>query len=251
MPSVITISPAALASAAESERLGQPHPALRASAVYVPTDESSRHSKGVNEELKQSGLLDGDGRVIVSFAELLPPLCKPAVEYVAYFSFDGRVRRALSVAVGGMGIAAVRDGETIMMREIGEDELVDALLGELPELTPGSGPLVSVNLDLVRSARGEALPRQVDENVRALRSVTERPVTETMEIGVGVRDDKGAMAQARSQLHIALTDWGHFVTYTLGSGREEEAWGGPATYDNVRRALGQLRADVERAGAVV
>lgn len=244
MQRVIKISPAALAAAAESERFGQLHPALRASAVYVPADDASRQTDGLREELKHAGLLEPSGRILADFADFLPPLCTPSISYVGYFSFEGKVRCAFSGATGAMGVVAIREGGTIMMREIGEHELVDALLGELPELTPGTGPLVSVNLDVVRSARGENLQRQVEQNLRALRSIKERPVTETVEIGIAMRDERGTTRQARSQLHIALTDWGHFIAYTLGTGRDEEAWGGPATYENVHKALGQLRSDL-------
>src|SRR5690606_40849608 len=76
-----------------------------------------------------------------------------------------------------------------------------------------------------------------------LRSFIQRPQAgPAIEIVVGVRDDSGKVIHTERPLHIAALDWGHFLTYTVGEGRDERFYGGPATADHVRKALADLKA---------
>lgn len=237
-----------LAYACEVERVGQPHPALAPAAVHIPEEHAARYQDALVGELKSAGLADSTGRPTADFVDLLVPLCKPSLDYVGYFSFDGAVRVAASMVYGAMAVVAIRDGDTIMMREIGEHELVDALLGEMPELTPGNGPLLSVNIDKIREDRAGITSGPQNRDLKELLAMAEREVIETMEITIHTNED-GRRRKSRSPLSIALTDWGHFISYALGTGRDEELWGGPATYENVHQALGQLRSDLVTVGA--
>lgn len=244
---ILAASPQALELAAEWERTGQLNPVLRPTAVYYgPNDEKPDPAL----ELKEAGLTEREGRVTEQMLDVLPSLCAAPLEYVADFRVEDRKFTALSAAAGTGAALAVRErdlnsGEDVVrFREIGNDELIDALL-DLLELQPGSGPLVSVYLQDIREQDDAVTEQPLSMEHKQLRAMLERPtVGPSVEVVVGVRDSSGTYTYTRNPLHIARLDWGHFITYTTGTGRDEQFFGGPATPDNVRRALSELKASL-------
>ncbi|MGH3451722.1 MAG: ESX secretion-associated protein EspG [Haloechinothrix sp.] len=241
---IITVSTGALAHAVETERVGQLHPVLRATAEWVDPDEQA--TPDPHQELSAGGLLDGRGRVSARLFDLLPCLCAPSVEYLAYRVIDGRRYTALVAAHGTGAVLAVREGETVRIREIARDYLIDALINVL-ELQPGTGPLVGVNVDKLREDNDAILQRATSYEVTQLRAMLSRPLIDGIEVTVGVRDEQGRYTTTADQLHIAEVDWGHFLTYTTGTGRDEELWGGPATRENVHTAITALSSTLPSA----
>lgn len=244
---ILTASPQALELAAEWERTGQLNPVLRPAAVYYgPHDVRPDPAR----ELKEAGFTEREGRVTEQLLDVLPSLCAAPLEYVADFRVEDRKFTALSAAAGTGAVLAVRErdlnsGEDLVrFREIGNDELIDALL-DLLELQPGSGPLVSVYLHDIREQDDAVTEQPLGVEHKQLRAMLERPSTgPSVEVVVGVRDGSGKLTYTRSPLHIARLDWGHFITYTTGTGRDEQFFGGPATPDNVRKALSELKASL-------
>jgi len=199
-------------------------------------------------ELKEAGLTEREGRVTEQLLDVLPSLCAAPLEYVADFRVEDRKFTALSAAAGTGAVLAVRerdlanDTDVIRFREIGNDELIDALL-DLLELQPGRGPLVSVYLQEVRERSDAVTEQPPTPEHKQLRAMLERPTAgPSVEIVVGVRDGNGKLSYTERPLHIACLDWGHFLTYNIGTGRDEQFFGGPATGENVRRALAELKA---------
>lgn len=242
---ILQASPRALELAAEWERTGTVNPVLRESAVFYAPDEQRPDAVA---ELRGAGFVERAGRVTGDLLDVLPLLCGTALEYIADFRVDGSRFTALAAAGAGGAVFAVRECDaergvdTVRFREIGDDELVDAML-ELLDLQPGTGQLVSVLLLDARDRDAAITERPLSYEQRQLRAMLERPaVGPSIEITVGVRGHSGKYSRTRSPLHIARLDWGHFLTYTTGEGRAEEFHGGPATGENVRKALAALRA---------
>lgn len=247
---ILAASPQALELAAEWERTGQLNPVLRPTAVYYgPNDVRPDPAR----ELKEAGFTEREGRVTEQLLDVLPSLCAAPLEYVADFRVEDRKFTALSAAAGTGAVLAVRErdlnsgDDVVRFREIGNDELIDALL-DLLELQPGSGPLVSVYLQDIREQDDAVTEQPLSVEHKQLRAMLERPsVGPSVEVVVGVRDSSGKLTFTRSPLHIARLDWGHFITYTTGTGRDEQFFGGPATPDNVRKALSELKASLAPA----
>lgn len=242
---ILAASPRALELAAEWEKAGPLNPVLRSIDVfYGPDDEAPDPAA----ELRDAELAERDGRVSDSLLDLLPPLCAARLEYVADFRVDNRKYTALAASTGTAAVFAVRerdlDGDTdvVRFREIGVDELLDALL-DLLNLRPGTGKLISVAITEARQHRDAASDQPPSQELTQLRTLLTRPVVgPAIEVAVGVRDGMGKHHYTHQPLHIAELDWGHFLTYNVGEGRDERFYGGPATHEYVRDALTTLRA---------
>ncbi len=242
---ILAASPRALELAAEWEKAGPLNPVLRAIDVYFGPDDEKPDPAA---ELVAAGLAERDGRVGDALLDLLPPLCAARLEYVADFRVDNRKYTALAASTGNAAVFAVRerdldaDTDVVRFREIGVDELLDALL-DLLDLQPGTGKLISVAVTEARQQRDGATDEPPSQELTDLRALLARPVVgSAVEVTVGVRDGLGKHHYTHLPLHIAALDWGHFITYTVGDGRGERFYGGPATRDYVRDALATLRA---------
>lgn len=249
---ILTASPHALELAVEWERTGTLNPVLRPSAVFYGPDDVRPDPA---RELAEAGLAEREGRVAERLLDVLPSLCAAPLEYVADFRVEDRKFTALAATAANGAVFAVRErdvkGETdvVRFREVDAEELIDAML-DLLELQPGSGPLVSVNLHDVREANAAVTESPLGVEHKQLRSILERPQAgPSVEIAVGVREGGGKLTFTERPLHIACLDWGHFLTYSIGDGREERFVGGPASPDNVRRALAELRESLVTSAA--
>lgn len=239
-------TPGALELAAEWERTGPLNPVLRPIDAYHPPGEDRPDAV---DQLKAAGFVEREGRVTEELLDVLPSLCRSSLEYIADFRVD-KTRFTALAAVGAGAVFAVRERndesgiDVVRFRELDENELIDAML-DLMSLEPGSGQLVSVFLQDVRDANEAITERPPSYEYKQLRAMLERPVAgPSIEITIGVRDSSGTYTYTRNPLHIARLDWGHFITYTTGTGRDEQFFGGPATPDNVRRALSELKASL-------
>lgn len=244
---ILTASPHALELAAEWEQTGQLNPVLRPFAVFYGDDDERPDPA---RELVERGLAEKEGRVVDAVLDVLPSLCAAPLEYVADFRIEDRKYTALAARAANGGALAVRerdlkeDTDIVRFREVDPDDLVGALL-DLLELQPGTGPLVSVNLHDIRQANEAVMNEPLSVEHKQLRSIIERPQAgPAIEVVVGVRDGTGKLTYTDRPLHIAALDWGHFITYSIGEGRDERFYGGPATPDHVRKALADLKASL-------
>lgn len=241
---ILAASPRALELAAEWEKAGPLNPVLRAIDVYYGPDDEAPDPAA---ELIDAELAERERRVSDTLLDLLPPLCAASLEYVADFRVENRKYTALSASTGTAAAFAVRerdldaDTDIVRFREIGVDELLDALL-DLLNLRPGAGKLISVAVAEARLQRDGSTDQPPSEELTQLRALLARPVVgPAVEIAVGARDGMGKHHYTHQPLHIAALDWGHFITYTTGDGRDERFYGGPATREYVRDALATLR----------
>lgn len=242
------LSPAAWEQAAAWEKAGALNPVLRAADVYYGPDDERADPVA---ELRAAGLLARDGRVTDNLFDLLPPLTvRASLEYVADFRIDDRKYTALAATAGTGAAFAVRErhvddtaSDIVRAREIGDDELVDAMLDMLA-LQPGQGALVGMYVGDAKARADAVTERPTSWEHKQLRAVLERPMAgPAIELTIGVRDATGQRSSTDdAPLHIAHLDWGHFLTYTTGNGDDQMYWAGPATDENIRKALAALRA---------
>ncbi|MQA63656.1 MAG: hypothetical protein GEU86_19760 [Actinophytocola sp.] len=240
---IITASRSALASAAEREKLGQLHPVLRPEPMAMHPDYAKQKADELDAELKQAGLLDRDGRPKAGLVDWLIPLCKPSMDYVAYCSVEGKVVTVLSALTSAMGVVAVARDDEIYFREIRQDELLDAVFGELPELLPAQGELVTLNLAKVRQERESVMSGVPNRTIKQLREIDRLPAIQTIDITMHTYDG-GHRRRFRNPVGIKVTDRGDYFSCLIGAGRDEELWTGPATRPNLHKAIDALRADL-------
>lgn len=240
---IITASRSALASAAEREKLGQLHPVLRPEPMAMHPDYAKQKADELDAELRQAGLLDRDGRPKAALVDWLIPLCKPSMDYVAYCSVEGKVVTVLSALTSAMGVVAVARDDEIFFREIGQDDLLDAVFGELPELLPAQGELVTLNLEKVRRERESLMSDSPNRTIKQLREIDRLPAIQTIDIIMHTYTG-GHRRRFRNPVGIKVTEGGDYFSCLIGIGRDEELWAGPATRPNLHKAIDALHADM-------
>lgn len=243
------LSPQAWEKAAEWESSGALNPVLRPSDVYFGPDDKRPDPVA---ELREAGLVVRDGRIGDEVFDILPCLTVAAgLEYIADFRIDDRKFTALAASAGAGAALAVRERDLrvetdiIRVREIDGDELVKAML-DLLALDPGTGQLLGIHLSDARSHLGSVTEQPLSWEHKQLWAVLERPVVgPSIEVTIGVRDASGQRYSTdRRPLHIAQLDWGHFLNYSVGDGPDEMFFAGPATDENVHKALEALRGSL-------
>lgn len=240
------LSPLAWEKAAEWEKSGALNPVLRPADVYFGPDEKRPDPVA---ELREAGLVVREGRIGDAIFDILPCLTVAAgLEYIADFRVEDRKFTALAASTGAGAAFAVRERDlqagtdVIRVRDIAQDELVKAML-DLLQLEPGSGQLLGIHLSDARDIAGAVTEQPLSWEHKQLRAVLERPVEgPSIEITIGIRDSGGQRSSTdRRPLHIARLDWGHFLNYSVGAGPDEMFFAGPATTENVLKALDALR----------
>lgn len=240
------LSPAAWELAASWEKAGALNPVLRATDVYHGPDETRPDPE---QELREAGHVAREGRISDELYDLLPCLSvRASLEYIADFRVEDCKYTALAAAVGSAAAFAVRERDletgtdVVRAREIGDDELVDALL-DLLSLEPGTGTLVGMRVQDALAQKDAVTEQPMSWEHKQIRAVHERPIAgPSIEISIGARDESGNRSSIDSRpLHVVQLDWGHFLNYGLGEGQEEMYWLGPATGENMRKALTALR----------
>ncbi|WAL67033.1 ESX secretion-associated protein EspG [Amycolatopsis cynarae] len=211
---------AALAGAVERENVGTLHLVLSPEPMWLSDTEKAAARQQMLDTLAEAGLLDRRGRLDTDFLDWLPLLTRPSLEYYGWVHDGERTYGVLAAARGLQGIVAVRVGDGIALRPVPRDRLPEALIAELPERHAGGGRPLTVRVaDLEDAAREDRIPSR---DVRDLVDVLRRPVTGTGELYVGRRDELNRYTRLEQPLHYADTDWGRYLNYTLGTGRDAE-----------------------------
>ncbi|HJQ47370.1 MAG TPA: ESX secretion-associated protein EspG [Amycolatopsis sp.] len=210
----------ALAGAVEQENAGTLHLVLRPEPIWLSGAEKLAAKERLHEALRNAGLLDHRGRVDVEFLDWLPLLTNASLEYYGWAHDGEHTYGVLAAARGLQGIVAIRVEAGVALRPVPRDRLADALVAELPDVRPGGGrPLMIRVADLEQASREDRIPSW---NVRDLVNVLQRPVTGTGELYVARRDELNRYTRLEQPLHYADTDWGRYLNYTIGTGRDAE-----------------------------
>ncbi|EHY88830.1 ESX secretion-associated protein EspG [Saccharomonospora azurea] len=122
----------------ELEGLGDPHPVLGASDLYVPQAERGEFTCRCFRELAGLGLARED-LLTRDFRVVLRILASPSRElycWSTYVDDPGRDRKFLVAAAGGDAVAMQVRGEAVAIVPIEERRLVEEFVSELPDFPP-------------------------------------------------------------------------------------------------------------------
>ncbi|WP_236788967.1 ESX secretion-associated protein EspG [Amycolatopsis sp. GM8] len=222
MPAVrsdyLTLPLDALAGAVERENLGTLHLVLRPEPIWLPDTEKLAAEQRMRDALQEAGLLNRRGQLDVEFLDWLPLLTSASVEYYGWVHDGQKTYGILTAARGLQGIVAIRVGDGIALKPIQREHLAEALIAELPDVRPGGGRPLMIRVAELEAASRE--DRRPSWDIRDLVNVLQRPVTGTGELYAARRDDLNRYHRLEEPLHYADTDWGRYLNYSSGTGKE-------------------------------
>ncbi|WP_344866588.1 ESX secretion-associated protein EspG [Amycolatopsis ultiminotia] len=211
----------ALAALAEREQVGRLHVTLRPDPVWRSETEHDDAAKRVDDALGVAGLVDERGRATAELLDWLPLLVHPVLEYYGWVATGDHTYGVLAAASGVQAVLAVSDGDQIGVQEIDRDQVLETLVAQLPAVGPGGGQPRSVRVgDLTEAARLGADAHPLDPVLADVVSLVQRPVHGSGELYAGRRDEVGRYTRLEEPLHYADTDWGRYLSYTVGAGSD-------------------------------
>lgn len=219
LPHALTLTSDGLARITRKFGIGEPHITLAPEAVWLDHDEEDLAAEQAEREFAGLGLIGPRG-LDVELEDSLTALVRPKIEYYAWFHAGGATYAVLSAAIGREALLAVRTGEQISVRQIKGNELVDALLAELPNTQPLrfqsiSLPLAEVRAALDRPASGNASPTAAPD-IRLLQQLMNMPVAGTGQIFAAVRDELGRRRRVQHPIRVVDTTQGRLQNVTTG-----------------------------------
>lgn len=237
----------ALAALIEWEGVGEPHLTLRPEPVWRSPAEHADLTRAALDALGDAGVLVGPGQVDPHLRDLMPLLTTPVAEYYGWFTVDGRTKAVLAAAGGMDAVLAVRDGESVRLSQISRDQLLPALLAELPDVPPHPGEQLTVTADDLNElhAPAEATERPVPAHVAELLRIIRRPVLDGGELYAASRDRLGRYS-TRGPVRYADTERGRHLNYLLGTPDTLQIVLAPATSGSLTAALNRVGAPVRR-----
>lgn len=218
LPHALTLTSDGLARITRKFGIGEPHITLAPEAIWLDHDEEDLAAAQAEREF--AGLV-GPGGLDVELEDSLTALVRPKTEYYAWFRSGGGTYAVLSAAIGREALLAVRTGEQISLRQIKTNELVDALLAELPDTQPLrfqsiSLPLAEVRAALDRPASGNTGRATAAPDIRLLQQLMNMPVAGTGQIFAAVRDELGRRRRVQHPIRVVDTTQGRLQNVTTG-----------------------------------
>lgn len=248
MGPILEATPLVLELAADIENLGPLNPVLR----HRPTAYMPGQAPDPDKILEDAGVMEAPMRVKDRWVAVLAPLCTTSLEYIADFVTDeGKFTGIAATGPGGSTLALRQRVpeeriDTVKLREARDREVLPSLL-DLLALEPGRGSMQSMYIKEAKEAAASVHEPQLSPAHKELATLLARPqVGPAVEITVGVRDANRMYSYTKFPLHIGHFDWGHYITYSIGDGDDQQFFGGPATYDNITTALDTLRSTLSR-----
>jgi hypothetical protein len=224
LPHALTLTSDGLARTTRGYGVGEPHITLAPDAMWLDSEEEDQAARAAEQELTRYGLIGPRG-LDVELLDSLAVLVRPKVEFYAWFHAGDTLRAVLSAAIGREALHAVRVGEQITLRQIKSNELVDALLAELPDTAPLrfqsiSLPLSEVRAALNRPAEG-SYPRNAGTpnaapDIRLLQRLMNMPVSGTGQLFAAVRDELGRRRRVQHPIRVVDTNQGRLQNVTTG-----------------------------------
>lgn len=231
----------ALAALVAWEGLGEPHLALRESPVWREPAEQAAFTTAALDALASAGVLAGPGQLDQRLRDLLPLLVSPRAEYHGWFTVGGRTVAVLAAEGGFDAVLAVRDGDVVQITQIDRDQLLPALLAELPDVPPHRGEMLTVtsgDLAELHEPAG-ATERPVPAHVARMLRLTREPVLDGGELYAASRDPLGRRT-VRGPVRYADTASGRHLNYVLGHGDTLRIVWAPATNQSLAEALDRV-----------
>jgi hypothetical protein len=212
----------------------------RMPAVLVSTvewmDDEARHDADrlVLAELAQRGLLAGGG-VPAEVRATFRLLTRPEYEVFGWISSPQRTTGVLAAAGGGQAALVVREGEAAWLSPIRPDDVVDAVIAQLPALPPAHGRSVNVCEADFTGARPDAengwnglRPMAETHDVRALKALLDEPVLGISQLWAAARRTDGRIHQAETPLTVRDTAEGRWLTQTTTTSGQRWVTAAPA-----------------------
>jgi len=185
-------------------------------------DEDARHEadRQVLAELAERGLLAGGG-VPNEVRATFHLLTRPEYEVFGWISSPERTRGVLAAAGDGEAVLVVREGEGALLSTIRAEDVVEAVVAQLPVLQPAQGRSMNVCEADFTGARPDNEnawngfhPRNESQDVRALKALLAEPVLGVSQLWAAARSTEGRLRQAETPLTVRDTAEGRWLTQT-------------------------------------
>jgi hypothetical protein len=212
----------------------------RMPSVLVSTvewmDDDARHDadRQVLAELAQRGLLAGGG-VPAEVRATFHLLTRPEYEVFGWISSPQRTTGVLAAAGNGEAALVVREGEAAWLSPIRPDDVVDAVVAQLPALQPAHGRSVNVCEADFTGARPDTengwngfRPMTETHDVRALKALLNEPVLGVSQLWAAARGTDGRLHQAETPLTVRDTTEGRWLTQTTTTSGQRWVTAAPA-----------------------
>jgi ESX secretion-associated protein EspG len=228
LPKPLTLPAETLARLVALEQLGELHITLKPMAVWRPRDVEHETETRVRAEFAGMGLFDRRGRLDVELVASLAVLCRPGVEFYGWINDGEKTVGVLAAAIGREAILAVRDGDSVSLRQIRPESLADELVGQTAEVRPGRGEAFSLlQSDALASVGGRRATeagvgsRPASAEVRLAQKIAELPTTGGGQLYVAVRDGVGRRRATEQPLRYADTVHGRWLNHMTDAGNGE------------------------------
>lgn len=126
--------------------LGEPHLAVSPEPVWRDPTTAGQVGRLVDRHLTRLGWRRRDGEVDREVVAALAVVCRPDVGFHGWLTHEHRTTSVLAGAVGREGLLAVRAGENVALRSVHRLRLAERLVDHLPDVPPGAGPPLRVEL---------------------------------------------------------------------------------------------------------
>jgi hypothetical protein len=202
-------------------------PSVLVSTVAWMDDDTRREAdRHVLAELADRGLLAGGG-VPAEVRATFETLTRPDHEVFGWISSPHRTLGVLAAASDGEAALVVREGEAAWLSPIRPDDVVEAVIGQLPALQPAHGRSMNVCEADFTGARPDGenawngfRPMTESHDVRTLKALLDEPVLRVSQLWAAARGPDGRLHQAETPLTVRDTADGRWLTQTTtASGR--------------------------------
>jgi EspG family len=196
-------------------------PAVLVSTVeWMDDDARYKADRQVLAELDERGLLAGGG-VAAEVRAMFQLLTRPEYEVFGWINSPERTTGVLAAAGAKEATLVVREGETAWLSTIRPDDVVEAVVGQLPARQPAHGRSLNVCEADFTGSRPDAenawngfQPVTEPHDVRALKALMEEPVLGISQLWAAARRTDGRLQQAETPLTVRDTAEGRWVTQT-------------------------------------
>jgi hypothetical protein len=223
LPKPLTLPAEALGRLVALENLGEPHITLKPAARWRPRQVEREVEARTREEFGRMGLFDRRGRLDVELVASLAVLCRAAVEFYGWIDRGETTVGVLAAAIGREAVLAVRDGDSVALRQIRPETLPEALVGETAEVRPARGEAFSLlQSEALASTGGRQRTeagvgtRPASTEVRLAQKIAELPTKGGGQLYVAVRDGLGRRRATEAPLRYADTSAGRWLNQTTG-----------------------------------
>ncbi|RLK59791.1 ESX secretion-associated protein EspG [Actinokineospora cianjurensis] len=207
-----------LARVVRREALGELHVTLAPVPSWIPVAEERARDAEALVELGKLGLVDRRERVDADLVATVALLCRARVEFSGWVTSGEKTVGVLAAASGRDAVLAVRQHNTVHLRQISPDRLPDSVVEQLPDLPPGRGRAVTVGPP-EPSERHYTTKARKDPELALAQRIAELPTTGGGQLSVAARDHANRRTAAPHPLRYADSTRGRWLNLVLPGDR--------------------------------